>query len=77
MKATRQVNCLVASAYEILVLTSFMRRTHATLNDEDPPPSAISRNAFHLHQTKGQDTTESRSHGADQIEDRISLANLI
>jgi hypothetical protein len=41
------------------------------------PPSSQSSQTVHLHQTKCEDTTESRCDHTEEVEDRVALAHVI
>lgn len=48
-----------------------------TFNDKDPSPASESLETVHLHETIGQDTSESGGDATKSVEDSITLAHLI
>lgn len=48
-----------------------------SLHEEDPAPARQASLAVELHETSGEDTGAGRRQAADDVEDRVSLANLV
>ncbi|KAL8945670.1 MAG: hypothetical protein Q9222_007823 [Ikaeria aurantiellina] len=51
--------------------------TYEAFHDKNPSPSCFTGKPAHLHQTIGEDTSESECNTANHVKGRISLADVV
>lgn len=54
-----------------------MNKTYDALHDKDPAPACLARQAIHLHQTIGQDSSECACETTDDVESTISFTDIV